>query len=97
LVESVRGILLERSRELEMNLRDVVNKYLAIAGGYGRPAALAEFGLDPAQTERLFSAFDEDYHISRFFHFSEAAGTKFAIDGESATHVAIDPEISSIL
>jgi hypothetical protein len=47
--------------------------------------------------QKLFSIFDEDYHISRFFHFSEADGEKYLIDGENVTHVAIDAEISSIL
>ena len=79
-----------------MNLRDVVNKYLAIAGGYGRPAALAEFGLDPAQTERLFGSFDEDYHISRFFHFTNSGGAAFKINGFEHTHVSIDAEIETI-
>ncbi len=46
---------------------------------------------------KLFSAYDEDYHISRFFHFSEAGGQKFTINGFSATHVAIDAEIETIL
>jgi len=79
-----------------MNLRDVVNKYLAIAGGYGRPAALAEFGLDPVQTERLFGSFDEDYHISRFFHFTNSGGAAFKINGFEHTHVSIDAEIETI-
>jgi len=79
-----------------MNLRDVVNKYLTIAGGYGRPAALAEFGFDPAQAQRLFSAFDEDYHISRFFHFTKKSGTRYKINGFEHTHVSIDPEIETI-
>jgi hypothetical protein len=79
-----------------MNLRDVVNKYLAIAGGYGRPAALAEFGFDPAQAERLFSAFDEDYHISRFFHFTKSSGSAYKINGFEHTHVSIDAEIETI-
>jgi hypothetical protein len=96
LVESARGIHLEGLRETEMNLRDVVNKYLAIAGGYGRPAALAEFGLDPAQSERLFSAFDEDSHISRFFHFTKGSGVAYKINGFDHTHVSIDAEIETI-
>ena len=79
-----------------MNLRDVVSKYLSIAGGYGRPAALAEFGLDPAQTERVFSDFDEDYHISRFFHFTNSGGAAHKINGFDHTHVSIDAEIETI-
>jgi hypothetical protein len=79
-----------------MNLRDVVNKYLGIAGGYGRPAALADFGFDPAQAERLFSAFDEDYHISRFFHFTSSGGAAYKINGFEHTHVSVDKEIETI-
>jgi len=80
-----------------MNLREIVEKYLALAGGYGRPAALADFGFDRAQTERVFAAFDEDYHISRYFHFSRVAGTDYTINGFDHTHVSIDAEIQSVL
>ena len=80
-----------------MNLREIVEKYLAIAGGYERPAALADFGFDHKEAERIFAAFDEDYHISRFFHFSSAAGTPYTINGFTYTHVSIDAEIQSIL
>jgi hypothetical protein len=80
-----------------MNLREVVEKYLALAGGYGRPAALADFGLNGAETERTFAALDEDYHISRYFHFSRAIGTAYAINGFDHTHVSIDAEIQSVL
>ena len=53
-----------------ISLRDVVQKYRELAGGFARPLALAAFGLSQQQTERVFGIFDEDYHISRFFHFS---------------------------
>ena len=80
-----------------MNLREIVEKYLAIAGGYGRPVALADFGFDGAQTERVFAGLDEDYHISRYFHFSRATGTAYTINGFDHTHVSIDADIQSIL
>lgn len=80
-----------------MHLRGVVEKYLALAGGYGKPAPLAGFGLGKEQTERLFSIFDEDYHISRFFHFSNAGGEAFEINGFSHTHVSLDADIQTIL
>jgi len=80
-----------------MNLREVVEKYLAIAGGYGRSVALADFGLDRAQAERVFAPFDEDYHISRYFHFSRATGTAYTINGFDHTHVSIDAEIQDVL
>ena len=80
-----------------MNLREIVEKYLAIAGGYGRSVALVDFGLDRAQTERAFAPFDEDYHISRYFHFSGGTGTAYTINGFDHTHVSIDAEIQDVL
>jgi len=80
-----------------MPLRDLVRLYLSIAGKFGEPVALSGFGLTNAETERLFSGYDEDYHISRFFRFSEAGGEKFSINGIPATHVSLDAEIQSIL
>jgi hypothetical protein len=80
-----------------MPLGELVDRYRSLAGAFGEPVALSSFHLTPAEIERLFSGYDEDYHISRFFHFSEAAGDKFSINGISATHVSLDPEIESIL
>jgi hypothetical protein len=80
-----------------MRLREAVEKYKSIAGGYGRPVALAAFELSREETEKLFGAFDEDYQISRFFHFSEQAGDAYSIDGYPQTHVTIDAEIESTL
>jgi hypothetical protein len=80
-----------------MTLRQLVDRYRSLAVEFGQPIPLSAFQLSPAETERIFSSYDEDYHISRFFHFSEASGDKFSIDGVPATHVSIDPEIDSIL
>ncbi len=80
-----------------MSLKELYRVYTTIAAKPGEPVPLAAFHLSANETEKLFSIFDEDYHISRYFHFSEAGGEKFTIDGEAATHVAIDPEISAIL
>ena len=80
-----------------MPLQDLVTRYLSLAGGFGKPVALSGFQLPAAETELLFSSYDEDYHISRFFHFSEDEGEKFSINGIAATHVSVDPEIESIL
>jgi hypothetical protein len=84
-------------RILSMTLRQLVDLYLSHAGEFGKPVALSKFGLSTAETERLFSSYDEDYHISRFFHFSELEGAKFSINGIPATHVFLDREIESIL
>ncbi len=80
-----------------MPLSDLVGRYRALAGEFGRPVPLAAFQLGPFETERFFSSYDEDYHISRFFHFSEGAGEKFSINGIPATHVSLDAEIGTIL
>jgi len=87
----------EPRRTTSMTLRQLVDLYLLLAGQFGQRVSLSSFRLSPPETERLFSSFDEDYHISRFFHFSEAEGAKFSIDGVPATHVSIDSEINSIL
>ena len=80
-----------------MTLRQMVEKYLAIAGGYAFLAPLADFGLERAELEHVFSAFDEDYHISRFLHFSQVSGPAYSINGFDQTHISIDSEIQSIL
>ncbi len=78
-------------------LRELVDRYLSAADRFGVPVALSSFALSAAETQRVFSSYDEDYHISRFFHFSQDAGERFSINGFPATHVAIDAEIESIL
>jgi hypothetical protein len=80
-----------------MSLREMVDRYLAASRGFGNAVALSSFALGQAETEHLFSGYEEDYHISRFLHFSRTAGTEFAINGFPATHVSIDGEIQSIL
>jgi hypothetical protein len=85
------------------SLRDVVAKYRQLAGGFGRPLALAAFGFSPEETERVFGIFDEDYHISRFFQFSlqpaadDRSISTYRINGFPQSHVALDAEIESIL
>jgi len=84
-------------RSSMMPLCDLVRLYRSQAGSFGEPVALFAFGLTKAETQRLFSGYDEDYHISRFFQFSESVGEKYLINGVPATHVSIDAEIQSIL
>jgi hypothetical protein len=80
-----------------MTLREVVEKYLTVSGGYEKLAPLASFGLSREDTERTFGNFDEDYHISRFIHLRDASGESFQINGFPQTHVSIDPEIETVL
>ena len=80
-----------------MPLRELVRLYLQHAGAFGKPVALSVFGLPEIETEKIFSGYDEDYHISRFFQFYETDGQRFSINGIPATHVVLDAEIESIL
>jgi hypothetical protein len=82
-----------------MTLQQLVAKYQSLAGSFGTAISLGKFGLSKAETEQLLTDYDEDYHISRFFDFTDAEGSaeKFLIDGVPATHLAIDAEIRNIL
>jgi hypothetical protein len=80
-----------------MRLSELIERYLAVSGGYGKPAALEAFGLSRAQTEAAFSLFDEDYLISRYLHFRNDSGDSYQINGFPQTHVAIDAAIQSVL
>jgi hypothetical protein len=86
---------------MSMNLKELVEKYLAAAGSYGKPVPLGALGISREETERVFDFLDEDYHISRFFHFQNAAsagaGASFQINGFPQTHISIDAEIRDIL
>lgn len=81
-----------------MTLGELVTRYRKAVASFGDPLALSAFGLTAAEVERVFGAYNEDYHISRFFHFShEEDGQRYSISGEPATHVAIDAEVGTIL
>jgi hypothetical protein len=87
----------EPRRAPMMSLQQLIASYRTLAGEFGKPVALSAFALNTAETQRVFSSYDEDYHISRFFHFSESSGEQFSINGIPATHVSIDAEIETIL
>jgi hypothetical protein len=86
-----------------MNLRELVEKYRSLAGGFGRPLPLAAFGLARPEAERLFGALDDDYHISRFFHFSldpaleQTPDKTYQISGFPQSHLSMDAGIEGIL
>ena len=85
---------------MTMTLREVVERYRSLAGGFGKPVALRAFGLEREGDERLFTAFDEDYHISRFFHFTlapVAPADSYSINSFPQSHVSLDAEIETIL
>ena len=86
------------ARRQFMDLREVIEKYKSLAGDFGQPVELARFGLSRQETEKLFGVFDEDYHIIRFFHFTNISGVaSYSINGFPQTDVSIDATISEIL
>ncbi len=81
-----------------MSLKELTDLYRNLVHAFGDPIPISKFGFSVEEAERLFSGFDEDYHISCFFHFTEEpSARRHSINGFPATHVAIDPEIESIL
>jgi len=80
-----------------LSLREVVDRYLAVAGSFGQPVGLSAFQLSPAEIQALFNVLDEDYHLSRFLHFSRVEGEAYVISGAPVTHLSIDPGIQSVL
>jgi len=80
-----------------MTLREVVDRYNALAGRPGEPVPLSDFGLPRDETAALFNSLDEDYHISRYLHFSRSEGQRYSISGDSVTHVAIDTAVTAVL
>jgi hypothetical protein len=80
-----------------MTLREIVEKYLAASGGYGKTVPLSALSLSRKEAEKAFSILDEDYNISRYFHFQCAAGADYNINGFPQSHLSIDSEIQSIL
>lgn len=81
-----------------LSLHELIDRYNNLVHTFGDPVALSNFGFSIEEADRLFSAFDEDYHISRFFTFTQESGAQpHSVNGFPATHVAISPEIQSIL
>jgi hypothetical protein len=81
-----------------LSLPELIQRYRGLVQAFGDPVAIDKFGFSVEEADRLFSGLDEDYHISRFFNFTEESGAqRHSVNGFPATHVAIDPEIESIL
>ena len=80
-----------------LSLKEVLDRYSLLAQQSGEPVALSGFQLSPDETSRLFTALDDDYHISRFLTFSAVAGPTFQVSGNAVTHVQIDPAIRELL
>ncbi len=79
------------------NLTDLVEHYTDLTKEFGKPLPLSSFRLSDAELICLFRSFDEDYHISRYLHFSNLSGKSYRIGVEDATHLSIDASIKEIL
>lgn len=90
-----------------MELSALVKKYLELGGGFDRPVHLSAFGLARLDAEKLFSALDEDYQISRYMLLSRERDAALAslpqgarvylINGYEVSHVTFDPAIQKLL
>jgi hypothetical protein len=86
-----------------LTLRELVDRYDLLADQSGEPVALSAFGLGDDETQNLFTAFDDDYHISRFFHFSldpaleQTPDKTYQINGFPQSHLSMDAGIEGIL
>ncbi len=90
-----------------MDLATAVKKYIETGKGFGRPIHLSRLGLPKAETEKLVSAWDEDYQISRYLVLSReqdevlaafpADARVYLINGFEVTHLSFHPDIQKLL
>ena len=86
-----------RRRAAMPDLSAVIERYVTLTDKFGEPVALSAFELTPEITQSVFTSLDEDYHISRYLHFSNAGGNAYLISGAAVTHVSIDATIRDVL
>jgi hypothetical protein len=90
-----------------MDLAAAVKRYLEMTGGFDRPLHLSQLGLTKAETEKLVSAWDEDYQISRYLLLSRERDASLApfpsdqrvylINGYECTHLTFRPDIQKLV
>jgi hypothetical protein len=90
-----------------MDLATLIKKYLEIAGGFGRPVHLSQLGLSKAETEKVISALDEDYQISRYMLLSRELDVSLAVfppdervylvNGYECSHVSFQEGVQKLL
>ncbi len=88
-----------------MNLRAAVEKYLAVAGDFGRHMPLSGFGLDPETTEAMIAAWEEDYQLHRHLELipvgpgteGPSAQARYVVGGIAYTGVIFRPSIRAII
>jgi len=90
-----------------MDLATAIKRYLEVAGGFDRPLHLSQLGLPKAETEKLISAWDEDYQISRYLLLSRERDADLAsfpadqrvyvINAFECTHLMFRPDIQKLV
>jgi len=90
-----------------MDLAEFVKKYGALSAGFGRAVHLSQFGLCKAETEKVISAFDDDYQISRYMVLSRETDEElesypsdarvYSINGFEVSHVSLASGIGKVV
>jgi hypothetical protein len=90
-----------------MDLAAFVKKYTELSRGSGGAVHLSEFGLGKVETEKVVSAFDDDYQISRYIVLSRerdealvgypSDARVYSINGFEASHVTLAPGIRNVV
>ncbi|HVA01387.1 MAG TPA: hypothetical protein VMV34_07005 [Terriglobia bacterium] len=90
-----------------MNLTALVAKYVEAAGGFGRPVHLSFLGLPKKETEKIISAFDEDYQVSRYLMLLRESDELlsslpkedriYMINGLECSHLSLQPDVRKLL
>jgi hypothetical protein len=90
-----------------MDLAAFVKKYAELSKGSGGPVHLSAFGLSKIETEKVISAFDDDYQISRYMMLSRepdedlasypSDARVYSINGFEVSHVSLAPGIGKVV
>jgi hypothetical protein len=90
-----------------MTLAALVMKYVEAAGGFGRPVHLSFLGLPKVETEKIISAFDEDYQVSRYLLLSRESDELltslpedkriYVINGLECSHLTFQADVRKLL
>ena len=90
-----------------MDLGAAVKKYLEVAGSFDQQVHLSALGLPKEETEKIISAWDEDYQISRYLLLSLERNEALAsfppesriylINGYECSHLTFHADIQKLL
>lgn len=89
-----------------MELKAAVEKYLGIAGRFGRPMPLSSFAVSRQELEGTLSAWDEDYHLHRHFELiaappaspgNSADFTAYLVNGIAYSSIVFKETIGHVL